>query len=178
MVTTEEPREWLIRKGGYFYRTDSCGYTTRKTEAGRYTKSRAEAEASIEPWHMSAVHESEVPDEPAVANLQEALAEAEAKVNELRELFKLDGEQHAAHIKSLTEAHANRVRKYSDRVMELRAERDELLVALKKLVAPHDEPCRRDHHGYCQTHFLEEDCCVAEARSLIERIKGGRNADG
>ena len=30
-----------------------------------------------------------------------------------------------------------------------------------------DEPCRLDHHGYCQTHRLEENCSVARARELI-----------
>jgi hypothetical protein len=58
-----EKREWLIRKGGYYYRPNRAGYTTRKAEAGRYTKSEALAEVAVEPWHMSAVHKSVVPDD-------------------------------------------------------------------------------------------------------------------
>lgn len=54
--------------------------------------------------------------------------------DDLHELFKLDGEQHAAHIKALTEAHSNRIRKYSDRVMELRADRDRLATQVDELV--------------------------------------------
>lgn len=30
-----------------------------------------------------------------------------------------------------------------------------------------DDPCWRDHHGYCQTHYLEEDCSVAAARAAL-----------
>jgi hypothetical protein len=54
----EEP--YLIRKGGYYYRPNRCGYTATPHDAGRYTKEEAEAEASIEPWHMSAVKLSDV----------------------------------------------------------------------------------------------------------------------
>jgi cell division protein FtsB len=54
-----DAREWLIRKGGYYYRPRFCGYTTSPAEAGRYTKEEAEREAAVEPWHMKAVHENE-----------------------------------------------------------------------------------------------------------------------
>lgn len=60
-------REWLIKKGGYFYRPNCAGYTTRKIEAGRYTKEEAEREAAIEPWHMSAIHQDEIADDPIPA---------------------------------------------------------------------------------------------------------------
>lgn len=30
-----------------------------------------------------------------------------------------------------------------------------------------DDLCRRDHHGYCQSHFLEEDCSKG---SRVERL--------
>ncbi len=61
-----EAREYLIRNGGYYYRPNSHGYTTRKVEAGRYTKAEADAEAAVEPWHMSAIHQDEIPDEPEI----------------------------------------------------------------------------------------------------------------
>lgn len=41
-----ESREWLIRKGGYFYRPKCFGYTTHKVEAGRYTRAEADREAT------------------------------------------------------------------------------------------------------------------------------------
>ena len=82
-MTTEEPREWLIRKGGYFYRPNCAGYTTSKVEAGRYTKAKAEAEASVEPWHMSAIHQSSVPDEPSIVGLYEEIAALKAERDEL-----------------------------------------------------------------------------------------------
>lgn len=71
-----ERREWLIRKDGYFYRPNRCGYTTAKHEAGRYTEAEARKEAEVEPWHMSAIHETEFPDDPTSARI----AELEAKV--------------------------------------------------------------------------------------------------
>lgn len=64
-MSEELKTEWLIRKGGYFYRPNFCGYTTSKHEAGRYTKEDAEREARVEPWHMKAIHESEWPDDVA-----------------------------------------------------------------------------------------------------------------
>lgn len=51
---TDEPRNWVIIKRGYFYRPERAGYTANVGEAGLYTRKEAEAEASIEPWHMSA----------------------------------------------------------------------------------------------------------------------------
>lgn len=40
---------------------------------------------------------------------------------------------------------------------------------IERLIAPFkDDPCRYDHHGYCQSHFLEEDCSVKRAISALE----------
>ena len=40
--------------------------------------------------------------------------------------------------------------------------------ALRRLLAPFgDDACKLDHHGYCQEHFIEEDCCVAFARATL-----------
>lgn len=55
--------KYLVKKDGYFYRPNAQGYTQFKFDAGRYTKAEAEAHAAVEPWHMSAVHEDDVPDE-------------------------------------------------------------------------------------------------------------------
>lgn len=65
-----EPREWLIRKDGYFYRPNCAGYTTSKFEAGRYTKSEAEREAAVEPWHMKAIHQDDVEDDPVSSRVR------------------------------------------------------------------------------------------------------------
>ena len=41
---------------------------------------------------------------------------------------------------------------------------------LRELLARHvdgEQPCWHDHHGYCQAHYLEEDCRVAAARAAL-----------
>jgi len=63
-MTDAEPREYLIRKNGYFYRPNRAGYTLEKVAAGRYTKSEAEREARIEPENVAVLHESDEPDAP------------------------------------------------------------------------------------------------------------------
>lgn len=80
----ESERCWLIRKGGYFYRTNRSGYTTDKHTAGRFTKEEADREACIEPWHMKAVHEQEVPDglPPALDELTSLRAEVKTLMQE------------------------------------------------------------------------------------------------
>lgn len=50
-----------------------------------------------------------------------------------------------------------------------------LLDCLVELVEVNDEPCRLDHHGYCQSHFLDDvndgGCRVANAKSVILEAK-------
>jgi hypothetical protein len=40
-----------------------------------------------------------------------------------------------------------------------------------------DDICRRDHHGYCQSHFLEEDCSVDRLLKALFALEGEK-ADG
>lgn len=57
----------------------------------------------------------------------------------------------------------------------LKARLAEAMEAIDRLLAPFEgEECWRDHHGYCQTHFLEEDCSVNAARCVRE----GGKVDG
>ena len=44
---------WLIRKGGYYYRPNWSGYTASALDAGRYTRSQAEAEKINEPENFT-----------------------------------------------------------------------------------------------------------------------------
>lgn len=41
---------------------------------------------------------------------------------------------------------------------------------LKEWVAINDEPCRYDHHGYCQAHFIQEkgECIVELTRNFLK----------
>ena len=63
----------------------------------------------------------------------------------------------------------------------LRALVAELEAALRGLLEPFDDdPCRYDHHGYCQQHFVEpgDRCCVKLAREALDAadiraMKGG-----
>lgn len=80
-VAKEGPDAWLIRKGAYYYRPNCQGYTTSKSEAGRYTEAKAKSEASVEPWHMSAILADDVPGPPTTDAIRaqarmEALEEA------------------------------------------------------------------------------------------------------
>lgn len=60
----------------------------------------------------------------------------------------------------------------SEEVKRLEADNKRLREALEVMLVPYEgSDCRRDHHGYCQEHFLEEDCCVAKARAAIEEEK-------
>ena len=62
---------------------------------------------------------------------------------------------------------AGRYRQASDRIEALTAEKEGLKELLKRNID--DEPCRLDHHGYCQAHYLEEDCSVAAALAALEK---------
>lgn len=82
-----DPREWLIRKSGLYYRPNRAGYTDSKAAAGRYTKAQADWEASVEPWHMSAIHQDDVPDDAATPPLpsraaRDVLAERARQIDE------------------------------------------------------------------------------------------------
>jgi hypothetical protein len=52
----------------------------------------------------------------------------------------------------------------------------ELLSCLIEMVEVNDEPCRLDHHGYCQAHFLDNvndgGCRVANSRAIIAKATG------
>lgn len=43
-----------------------------------------------------------------------------------------------------------------------------VLVLLSELTD--NEPCRLDHHGYCQTHNLSEDCSNKRAKELLKSL--------
>jgi hypothetical protein len=68
----------------------------------------------------------------------------------------------ASHTKTLEWEAADTITALRDRVKVLEE-------ALQGLLEPFkDDPCRLDHHGYCQTHFIEADCCVSRARAALE----------
>jgi hypothetical protein len=52
-------------------------------------------------------------------------------------------------------------------IAALKAIAERLAGALKGVLEPMDGECELDHHGLCQTHFLESPCSVAEARALL-----------
>ena len=57
----------------------------------------------------------------------------------------------------------------ADRIEALSAEIERFRELLSRNID--DEPCWRDHHGYCQAHYLEEDCSVAAARAALGETK-------
>lgn len=50
-------------------------------------------------------------------------------------------------------------------LLATRAERDEARATLARFIDP--DPCRFDHHGFCQTHGHEPPCAVDEAKRLV-----------
>ena len=55
------------------------------------------------------------------------------------------------------------------RIKAQAAEIEKLRGLLSRNIDP--DPCQLDHHGYCQTHYLEEDCSVAAARAALGETK-------
>lgn len=128
-VCTEKcaPKEWLIKKGGYYYRQNFCGYTTAKFEAGRYTEQDACKEATIEPWHMKAIHQDEVPDDlpsRTVADLEATIASLRVDNKALTERLET-----AYRVKAECNDDANRERHHrldaEAKLAKVEAERDE-----------------------------------------------------
>ena len=58
-----------------------------------------------------------------------------------------------------------------------------MLSALKAVLEVHDEPCRLDHHGLCQTHHLrrndagDPECEVALVRAAIAKAEGRKKKE-
>lgn len=55
MPADREYAGWLIKKRGYYYRPNWCGYTANAAEAGRYTRSQADRQAAVEPENFTIV---------------------------------------------------------------------------------------------------------------------------
>jgi hypothetical protein len=70
------------------------------------------------------------------------------------------------------EATAWRAKEIMAPITKLIEQRDCLLKAAKKVLFNIKEPCRLDHHGYCQTHFIENPCSVAELNDAIRKAGG------
>jgi len=104
-----------------------------------------------------------------------------AEIERLRDLFRLDGEQHAQHIKGLTEAHEARITKYATALAErdaqierLTAGKEAAATEIVRLVKERDEAhanhqwaqARLDHaEARAETAERERD----EARAEVER---------
>lgn len=43
-----------------------------------------------------------------------------------------------------------------------------LLEMMMRVHLQHDEPCRLDHHGFCQSHYCSEPCLYAEIKKALE----------
>jgi hypothetical protein len=42
---------------------------------------------------------------------------------------------------------------------------------LQKFLDINEGECRFDHHGYCQTHYVDKPCMVAEAREFMASLE-------
>lgn len=50
------------------------------------------------------------------------------------------------------------------------SQRKELQSIMQECVKMLGECDHKDHHGYCQTHFLQKDCVVDRAIKLLKEI--------
>lgn len=46
-----------------------------------------------------------------------------------------------------------------------------LLEMLMRVHIQHDEPCRLDHNGFCQSHYCSEPCLYAEIKKSLEAVE-------
>jgi len=69
------------------------------------------------------------PDHTGETPVETLPLEAADEIDRLRDLFRMDGKQHANHIKSLTKSHEARISKYAKEFERLRRERDEARAA-------------------------------------------------
>ena len=93
----------------------------------------------------------------------------EGKLNDMREEAKDRIEKLTERNQELALDYLAALGQSADRIEALTAERDRLHVALTRLLEPFgDDPCYYDHHGYCQAHFIEADCCVAYGRATLK----------
>jgi hypothetical protein len=72
------------------------------------------------------------PDHTGETPVETLPLEAADEIDRLRDLFRMDGKQHANHIKSLTKSHEARISKYAKEFERLRRERDEARSDLEK----------------------------------------------
>ena len=89
------------------------------------------------------------------------------QVDELQELFRIDGENHASVIRDLTNRHETRITKYAERIKELRDANAELLADQRetlKAVLYHFGP---EGAQKVTTHTLEQ----RKARALLDKHK-------
>ena len=49
-----------------------------------------------------------------------------------------------------------------------------LIDAVNGLMEVFPDPCRYDHHGKCQEHFIEDDCSVAKTIAALRAIAEGQ----
>lgn len=42
---------------------------------------------------------------------------------------------------------------------------------LKEWERLNEEPCHYDHHGYCQTHYLQEDCVYKRTWDFLKEME-------
>ena len=67
------------------------------------------------------------------------MREAADEIERLRELFRKDGEDHAARVKELVKQHETRMTRYAEEIERLRAARNDALEEAAKVAWEHDD---------------------------------------
>lgn len=179
---SEAVANWLIRKNGHFYRPNKAGYTSRKSEAGRYTEADAKSEARIEKG-MQAIHVDDWPDDAAPVDEIREMARAQASyIERLRaenERLTRKVEEHRAAKDRARDLLDQSVRQTSDansRVIAADADRSAARTALgltTKRAEAAEGACKAAWDSILRYPGSVHD----RAMSRLERVLHGRNVD-
>ena len=96
---------------------------------------------------------------------------------ERQEIWKGCDPQHAGYVTALVEAKLREKNGGAAQPADHTEEYLDMVRALDALLVVQDEPCSIDHHGYCQSHYLDNvnsygGCRVANARALVAKVRG------
>lgn len=122
------------------------------------------------PWHHDARHYTDALVVAALRNAAPALLAELAQLRTVAADYDARGDALAIATGALSDLR-EKVTDHSAAVDSLSSENAQLRLLVAELTD--DDPCRYDHHGYCQAHSLDEAPCPhARAKELLAESPG------